>query len=138
MRKMNEHQLINPEARGFAGLIKKIMDPLNQNQEFKRKFKNLKKKYLINASNLNHAALITINEGSLRVESVPNKPVSNLKKKLIGWDGFISMNSQLFLALAMDRLTILNIITKWLLREVKMKGILKLLSLLKIFEILKK
>ena len=135
---MNKNDLINPKARGFAGLIKKIMEPLNQNQEFKQKFKDLNKTFLINASNLNNAALITINEGSLRVESVPNKPASNLKKKNIGWDGFISMDSQIFLALAMDRITIFNIIAKWLVRKVKMKGILNLLALLKIFELLKK
>jgi hypothetical protein len=135
---LNKDELINPKARGFAGLIKKIMDPLNQNQEFKQKFRDLNKTFLINASNLNNAALITINEGSLRVESVPNKPASNLKKKNIGWDGFISMDSQIFLALAMDRITIFNIITKWLVRKVKMGGILKLFSLLKIFELLKK
>jgi hypothetical protein len=138
MRKMNKNELINPNAREFAGLIKNIMEPLNQNQEFKKKFKTLKKKFLINASNLNHAALITIDEGSIRVESIPNKPESNLKKKFIGWNGFISMDSQIFLALAMDRITIFNIIAKWLVRKVKMKGILNLLALLKIFELLKK
>ena len=135
---MNKNELINPDAKGFAGLIKNIMEPLNQNQEFKQKFKNLKKKFLINASNLNYAALITIDEGSLKVDSIPNKPESNLKKKLIGWNGFITMDSQIFLALAMDRITIFNIITKWLVRKVKMKGILNLLALLKIFELLKK
>lgn len=135
---MNKNELINPKARGFAGLIKNIMEPLNENQEFQKKFKNFKKKYLINASNLNHAALITINEGRLKVESIPNKPKSNLKKKFIGWDGFISMDSQIFLALAMDRISLLNIVIKWLLGKVKMKRILKLLPLLKIFEIIKK
>ncbi len=135
---MNKNQLINSNAKGFAGLIKNIMEPLNENQEFQKNFKNFKKKYLINASNLNHAALITINEGRLKVESIPNKPNSNLKKKFIGWDGFISMDSQIFLALAMDRISLLQIVIKWLLGKVKMKGILKLLHLLKIFEIIKK
>ncbi|MFX0025952.1 MAG: hypothetical protein ACFE8M_06015 [Candidatus Hermodarchaeota archaeon] len=135
---MNKNELINPNARGFAGLIKNIMEPLNQNQEFQKEFKKFKKKYLINAPNLNHAALITITEGRLKVESIPNKPKSNLKKKVIGWDGFISMDSQIFLALAMDRISLLNIVIKWLLGKVKMKGILKLFSLLKIFNIIKK
>ena len=135
---MNKNELINPRARGFAGLIKNIMEPLNENQEFQKKFKNFKKKYLINASNLNHAAIVTINEGRLKVESIPNKPKSNLKKKLFGWNGFISMDSQIFLALAMDRISLLKIIIKWLLGKVKMKGILNLIPLLKIFEIIKK
>jgi hypothetical protein len=74
----------------------------------------------------------------LKVESVPNKPESNLKKKLIGWDGFISMDSQIFLALAMNRISIVGISLKWILGKVKMRGILKLLALLSIFDFLKK
>lgn len=134
---MYKKNLIDPDARGFAGLIKKIMEPLNANQEFKEKFKKLKKKFLINASNLNHAAVITINQGNLKVESIPNKPKSNLNKKVIGWDGFLSMDSQIFLALAMNRISILKIVIKWITRKVKIKGILKLLSLLKIFDYIK-
>jgi len=135
---MDKNSLIDPNARGFAGLIKSIMEPLNENLEFKEKFKNLDRKFLINASNLDHAALISVNQGILKVESVPNKPESNLKKKLIGWDGFISMDSQIFLALAMNRISIVGIGIKWILGKVKMKGILKLLALLSIFEFLKK
>lgn len=135
---MNKNELIDPKARGFAGLIKNIMEPLNENQAYQRKFKNFNKKYLINASNLNYAALITINEGRLNVESIPNKPKYNLKKKFIGWNGFISMDSQIFLALAMDRISLLNIVFKWLIGKVKMKGVLNLISLLKIFELIKK
>ena len=135
---MDKNGLIDPNARGCAGLIKSIMEPLNENLEFKEKFKNLDRKFLINASNLDHAALISVNQGILKVESVPNKPESNLKKKLIGWDGFISMDSQIFLALAMNRISIVGIGIKWILGKVKMKGILKLLALLIIFEFLKK
>jgi len=135
---MDKNSLIDPNARGFAGLIKSIMEPLNENLEFKEKFKNLDRKFLINASNLDHAALISVNQGILKVESVPNKPESNLKKKLIGWDGYISMDSQIFLALAMNRISIVGIGIKWILGKVKMKGILKLLALLSIFEFLKK
>ena len=135
---MDKNSLIDPNARGFAGLIKSIMEPLNENLEFKEKFKNLDRKFLINASNLDHAALISVNQGILKVKSVPNKPESNLKKKLIGWDGYISMDSQIFLALAMNRISIVGIGIKWILGKVKMKGILKLLALLRIFEFLKK
>ena len=135
---MDKNGLIDPNARGFAGLIKSIMEPLNENLEFKEKFKNLDRKFLINASNLEHAALISVNQGVLKVESVPNKPESNLKKKLIGWDGYISMDSQIFLALAMNRISIIGIGLKWILGNVKMRGIFKLLALLSIFEFLKK
>ena len=135
---MDKNSLIDLNARGFAGLIKSIMEPLNENLEFKENFKKLDRKFLINASNLEHAALISVNQGVLKVESVLNKPESNLKKKLIGWDGYISMDSQIFLALAMNRISIIGIGLKWILGKVKMKGILKLLALLSIFEFLKK
>ncbi|MCJ7647350.1 MAG: hypothetical protein MUP85_01930 [Candidatus Lokiarchaeota archaeon] len=135
---MDKNSLIDPNARGFAGLIKSIMEPLNENLEFKENFKKLDRKFLINASNLEHAALISVNQGVLKVESVLNKPESNLKKKLIGWDGYISMDSQIFLALAMNRISIIGIGLKWILGKVKMRGIFKLLALLSIFEFLKK
>jgi hypothetical protein len=135
---MDNESMVNPNARGFAGLIKSIIEPLNENPEFKEKFNKLNRKFLINASNLDHAALISVNQGVLKVESVPNKPESNLKKKLIGWDGFISMDSQIFLALAMNRISIVGIGLKWILGKVKMRGILKLLALLSIFDFLKK
>lgn len=135
---MDKNKLIEPNARGFAGLIKSIMEPLNDKTGFKEKYKNLDRKFLINASNLNYAALVSINQGVLRVESIPNKPESNLKKKKSGWDGYISMDSQIFLALAMNRISIVGIGIKWLSGKVKMRGILKLLSLLSIFDFLKK
>ncbi len=125
------------KARGFAGLIENVMDPLNENPKFKEQFKNKKRKFLINASNLNYAALITIKNGNLNIESVRNEPKSNLKKKLLGWDGYISMNSQIFLALAMDKISLLNIGLKWLTRKVKIKGLIKMVTLLKIFNLLK-
>ncbi|MBY9021980.1 MAG: hypothetical protein KGD67_13070, partial [Candidatus Lokiarchaeota archaeon] len=79
--------------------------------------------------------LITIYNGHLTIEGITNKPEKNLKKKVIGWDGFISMDSQIFLALAMDKISKMKIGQKWLTGKVKMKGLRKLITLLKIFEI---
>jgi hypothetical protein len=73
----------------------------------------------------------------LKVESVPNKPDSNLSKEKIHWDGYISMDSQIFLALAMNRISMMGIIVKWISKKVTMKGILNLLIVLKIFNFLK-
>ena len=134
---MGENSMINSNARGFAGLIKNIMEPLNGNPDFEEKFKKVNKKFLINAPNLHHAAIISINKGNLKVQSVPNKPESNLSKKKIHWDGLISMDSQIFLALAMNRISMMGIIVKWMSKKVTMKGILNLLTLLKIFNFLK-
>jgi hypothetical protein len=134
---MNENTIINPNARGFAGLIKNLMEPLNGNPDFEVKFRKVKKKFLINAPNLQYAAILTVNEGKLKVESVPNKPDSNLSKEKIHWDGYISMDSQIFLALAMNRISMMGIIVKWISKKVTMKGILNLLIVLKIFNFLK-
>ena len=134
---MSEKSMINSNARGFAGLIKNIMEPLNGNPDFEEKFKKVNKKFLINAPNLHYAAIISVNRGNLKVESIPNKPESNLSKKKIHWDGLISMDSQIFLALAMNRISMVGIIVKWISKKVTMKGILNLLTLLKIFNFLK-
>jgi hypothetical protein len=134
---MNDEELINPRAREFAGLIKNIMEPLTQNQKFLAKFKDRNRKFLINASNLNYAALLTIDDGFIKVESVSNKFKANLKRKALGWDGFISMDSQTFIALAMDKISIVSVLFKWIMGKVKLKGILNLITLLKIFNLLK-
>ncbi len=132
-----EIKIIEKKARGFAGLIVNVLEPLNENPKFKEQFKRKKRKYLINASNLNYAALITLDKGTLIIEGVRNKPKSNLKKKILGWDGYISMNSQIFLALAMDKISLLNIGLKWLTRKVKIKGLIKMFTLLKMLNFLK-
>jgi len=132
-----EIKIIEKKARGFAGLIVNVLEPLNENPKFKEQFKSKKRKYLINASNLNYAALITLDKGTLIIEGVRNKPKSNLKKKILGWDGYISMNSQIFLALAMDKISLLNIGLKWLTRKVKIKGLIKMFTLLKMLNFLK-
>ena len=133
---MNESNQENQKIRGFAVLINSILAPLNDNKMFQEKFRKLNVKILLNASNLNHAAIIIVDRGVLRVESVPNKPKDNLKKQKIGWNAFLEMDTQTFLAIAMNRLSLLGVAKMWLTRKVKMRGIRKLLILLKIFRFL--
>ncbi len=133
---MVESNQENKKIRGFALLINSILTPLNDNRKFQEQFEKYNIKILLNASNLNHAAIIIIDKGLLRVESIPNKPKENLKKRKVGWDAFLEMDTQTFLALAMNRLSLLGVTKKWLTREVKMRGIRKLLILLKIFRFL--
>ncbi|MFX0070498.1 MAG: hypothetical protein ACFFAO_05340 [Candidatus Hermodarchaeota archaeon] len=133
---MKETNIIIDRPRGFAGLIANIMEPLNDNPDFKKTFRKSKRKILINASNLDFAALLTIDHGTLKVQSVPNKPKSNLKKKTTGWDGFVSMDTMTFLAFAMKRISILKISSMMLTGKVKMRGLLKLIPMLKLFKIL--
>jgi len=126
----------NNEIRGFAVLINSILTPLNENKRFQNKFQNVSTRILLNASNLKYAALIVINHGFVRVESIPNKPKGNLKKRKVGWDAFLEMDTQTFLDIAMNRLSLLRVAKKWLTGKVKMRGIRKLLNLLKMFRFL--
>jgi hypothetical protein len=133
---MSDSNIILKDPKGFAGLLANIMNPLNDNSQFKEEFKNVSRKILINATNLNYAALLTIDKGKLTVESVQNKPKSNLKKQILGWDGFVAMDTQIFLAFATKRLSFLQLGLKVLIGKVKIRGIFKLLIVLKLIKIL--
>lgn len=126
----------NNRIRGFGGLINSVLVPLNENKKFQEKFREIDAKILLNASNLNYAALIIIDHGSVKVKSIPNKPKTNLKKKKIGWNAFLEMDTQTFLAIAMRRISMLGVAKIWLTRKIKMRGIRTLLLLLKMFNLL--
>ena len=130
---MNEKE---EKLRGFANIINSVLGPLNENVKFQEKFKNIDAKILLNASNLNFAALMMIDHGSLNVKSIPNIPKSNLKKKEIGWDAFLEMDSQTFLGLAINQTTKLGVAKMWVTRKIKIRGIRTLLLLLKVFKFL--
>jgi len=133
---MEESNQEKEKLRGFAVLINSILTPLNENKKFQDKFGKIDTKILLNASNLNYAALIILNHGFIRIESIPNKPKANLKKQELGWKGYLEMDTQTFLAIAMSRLSLIGVAKKWLTRKVKMRGIRKLLILLKVFRFL--
>jgi hypothetical protein len=123
-------------VRGFAGLIYAVLMPLNEKEKFKEKFAKTQVKILINASNLNYAALIIVDKGTIDVESIPNKPKENIKKKNAGWDAFLEMNAAVFLAFSMKRLSLPGMAKLILKREVRVKGLLKLLKLMQMMKIL--
>ncbi|MFX1345661.1 MAG: hypothetical protein ACFFBC_04850 [Promethearchaeota archaeon] len=133
---MIESNKKNIKIRGFAILINSILTPLNTNEKFKEKFGNTNVKILLNALNLNHAAILIIDKGLIRVESIPNKPKENLKKSKAGWDAFIEMDTETFLAIVMNRLSLFGVAKKWLTRKIRMRGIRKLFILLKIIKFL--
>lgn len=135
---MGEIEENDKRIRGFAGLINSVLSPLNDNKSFKEKFSNINTKILINAVNLNFAALIIIDFGTVRVESIPNKPKSNLNKKNLGWNAFLEMDTQTFLAIAMNRISLFGVMKMWITGKIKMRGLRKLLILLKMIKFLTK
>ncbi len=124
------------KIRGFASLINSVLVPLNENNKFQEKFKNTKAKILLNAPNLKFAALIVVDHGFVNVKSIPNKPKANLKKKKVGWNAFLEMDTQTFLGLAINRISKLGVAKMWVTRKIKIRGIRTLLLLLKIFKFL--
>ncbi len=133
---MSETKLEKKRVRGFAGLIASGLLPLNDNQKFKEQFANTDIKILLNAVNVNFAALIVIKNGILRVESIPNKPKENLNKKNVGWNALLAMDTQTYLALAMNRLPMSKLGLKVLTGKVKVRGLRKLLILKKMLILL--
>jgi len=136
LKSVTESNVVLKEPRGFAGLIANIMNPLNNDPKFKQAFGKTKRKILINATNLQYAALVTIDNGTLKIEAIRNEPVSNLKKKVTKWNGYVAMDTQIFLGLATKRISLIKLGVKILRFEVKVRGIFKLLALLKLLKIL--
>ena len=135
-KKMAESGAEKEKIKGFAVLISSVLVPLNENNKFQEKFKNTSAKILLNASNLNYAALIVIDEGFVSVKSILNKPRENLKKNKVSWNAFLEMDTQTFLALAMNRISMLGVAKLWLTRKVRIRGIRTLLLLLKMLKML--
>ncbi|MFX1457118.1 MAG: hypothetical protein ACFFDB_17210 [Promethearchaeota archaeon] len=124
------------KLRGFAVLINSVLQPLNENPKFQEQFANKNVRILLNASNLKYAALIITENGLVRVKSIKNKPRTNLSKKKIGWNAYLEMDTQIFLGLAMNRISMLGIVKLWITRKIKIHGIRTLLNLLKMLKIL--
>jgi hypothetical protein len=85
--------------RGFAGVVSKQIEPLNEIEKFKEDFKGRTVKILLNATDGKNAALIVIDDGTVHVEEVKNSPKKNLKKKEAGWDGRIQAKILVWVAL---------------------------------------
>ena len=123
--------------RGFAGVIARQIEPLNSNPAFHAAYKDVKSVcILLNATNADHAAMIVVDEGKVRVEGIENKPVTNLSKRNAGWDGFLSCSSRTFLELALGRLSMVKMLGKLLSGDIKVGNIFKVLQFQKIMSFL--
>jgi hypothetical protein len=121
--------------RGFAGIVSKQIEPLNSIKQFKEDFKDKKIKILLNPKDGKNAALLIIENGKVYVEAVDNKDKSQLKKKVVGWDGLLQTTTQTFVELlGGDDLSIGSVVGKILTFKIKIRGIKNVLVLLKLFE----
>ena len=127
---------IKKKLRGLAGILSKLVEPLNENQKFKEKFSDIELKVLLNATDGKYAALLVIDKGTIHVEGYKNNPKKNLKKKVIGWDGLLQTTTPIFLKiLKRDKISKKKFIGKVLTRKIKIRGIKNVLVLLQLFTI---
>ncbi|MFX1269746.1 MAG: hypothetical protein ACFFAK_17440, partial [Promethearchaeota archaeon] len=64
-----------------------------------------------------------------------NKPKENIKKKVVGWDGLLQAKTEIFVdLLGGEDISMGSIVGKVLTGRIKIRGIKKVLVLLKLFE----
>ena len=123
------------KLKGFAGVVAKQVEPLNSIEKFKEDFKDTELKILLNAKDGKYAALLVIDKGSVYIEGIENKPKENIKKKVVGWDGLLQAKTQIFVdLLGGEDISMGSIVGKILTGKIKIRGIKKVLVLLKLFE----
>lgn len=121
---------------GFAGIVSKQVEPLNDNEKFKQKYKDTQVKVLLNAKDGKYAALLVIDKGTIHVEDFKNNPKENLKKKVLGWDGLLQTKTKTFVGLLeSDDISIGKVIGKILTGRIKIRGIKHVLVLLPLFSL---
>lgn len=125
-------------VRGFAGIVWKQLERLNQIDYFKQKYKDEKFRILLNATDGKYAALIKVENGEVDVESLKNGDKKHMKAlyKEHDCDGKLYTTTPIFLKIVMGELSTGGIVKKVLGRKVKIKGIKYLLKLLNLFNIL--
>jgi hypothetical protein len=112
------------------------VEPLNDNEKFKERFKDTEVKVLLNAKDGKWAALLVIDKGKIYVEAIKNNPKTNIKKKNAGWDGLLQTTTPMFLELlGSENLSMGKVIRKILTGKIKIRGIKQVLILLKLFEL---
>ena len=121
---------------GFAGIVSKQVEPLNDNEKFKQKYKDTQVKVLLNAKDGKYAALLVIDKGTIHVEDFKNDPKENLKKKVLGWDGLLQTKTKTFVGLLeSDDISLGKVIGKILTGRIKIRGIKHVLVLLPLFSL---
>jgi len=121
--------------RGFAGVVSKQIEPLNEIEKFKEDFKDRTVKILLNATDGKYAALIVIDKGTIYVEEVKNTPKENVKKKNAEWDGRLQAKTDAFVnLLTSEDLSLGSVLGQILTFKIRIRGLRKALTLLELFK----
>jgi hypothetical protein len=123
------------KLRGFAGIVSKQVEPLNEIEKFREDFKDRELKILLNAKDGKWAAMLIIDHGKIYVEGIQNEPKENIKKKNAGWDGLLQTKTETFVdLLGGENVSMGSIIAKILTFRIKIRGIKNVLVLLDLFK----
>jgi len=132
---MSENETNKKRLKGFPKIVSKEVEPLNTIEKFKEDYKDKVIKILLNPKDGKQAALLLIDHGQIYVESIDNNPKKNIKKKVVGWDGFFQTDTKTFAdLLGGGDITVGQIVGKLLTGKAKIRGIKNVLTLLKLFE----
>ena len=119
--------------RGLAGLMWKIFQILNNNDEFKEEFADTKLTMLMNPKDQRVAAILKIDQGTVNIEDIENDKETIKEVKL---DALFEARTETFVDMFTTGLSILGILWKLITRKVKIRGMRKMMALNKIVEIL--
>ena len=85
-----------------------------------------------------HAPLVIIENGTIRVDGIKNKPIERINKDALKWDVYLETDIVLYSAILTKRQSLVGVVKKWLKGEIKIKGIVHVLDLIKLFNCLLK
>ena len=127
-----EAKLIGNEVKGFVKIIWAQLMPLNKNPKFKQEFKDADLTFLINIMDGEHAALIQLENGEVKVVSVKNGDKEYMKNlyQEHECDAMLETSLTTLIDLASGNLSTGAMLKKIIKKEMRVKGVknLRLLS----------
>ena len=108
--------------KGFGAVLEKQLKPLETNERFIEKYKNITLKILLNPTDQDNGALIEFKDGKVNIESIINQNEKNLKKKVLKWDGMMATTTPLFLKIGSGDINYKEFKKLVLARKIKVKG----------------
>jgi hypothetical protein len=125
---------MNNNISGFAAIFYNALMPLNDLADFKIRFGNTNKRYMIDSPYWISAARISIDHGTLLVEGVCKTSEGIFLEERSQCDAYINMPMNLLLAFAGGQAGIFAVALRWLLGSVEVKGHFSLFGLLILFK----
>jgi len=109
--------------KGFAGIVWKLVEPLNSMEKFIEEFAEVEVKILVNPKDQKRAALIKIDKGTIDVEDVKNDKET---LKSLKYDGLFEGPFNLLAKVFEEGLSTGTLLKKWITRKIKLRGLKKL------------